>query len=24
MTKMAFTGKLEDVADTVMTNWRCL
>ena len=22
MTKMAFTGELEDVADTVMANWR--
>jgi pyruvate dehydrogenase (quinone) len=24
MTKMAFTGKLEDVMDTVMANWRSL
>jgi len=24
MTKMAFTGELEDVTDTVMANWRYL
>jgi len=24
MTKMAFTGKLDDVTDTVMANWRYL